>query len=99
MNEPVRLDVYREVPAVVPLREREHESVCAWCFWSEGVNPMACHHPRHNPSGCRGANFWTNNFNSGACCGVYRASLWTRLLQWLRLRPFIERTRKYDEGT
>lgn len=97
MNDPVRLDVYRETPAAVPLREREHAPVCPWCKWRWKWG-LTCREPRNNPSGNTfDADFWGKYLNNRGQCERYQASWWTRLLQRLGLRPFIERARKWEE--
>ena len=94
MSDPVRLELYRERPKPLPLRAREHAPVCTWCRWQRGIiNDHYCGEPRHNPSGSHSMRFATTYINLGQC-DWFSATLATRILQRLGLRPFVERIRK-----
>lgn len=79
---------YRQIPEDEPQREREHHPVCAWCM-----------HEWVGESGTR----WCDSYplrhfddmaafrNAGGECDGYRPSMWTRALQLVRIRPFVER--------
>jgi hypothetical protein len=83
--------MYRDVPAPVPLRGRQHASCCCWCRWMTGdPNEPVCREPHHNPTGI---NYLASNYNNKGQCDRYVPSHWTRLLQFLRIRPFVERER------
>ena len=94
MKEPVRLDVYRERPKPVPLRCREHAPVCTWCRWAQHnarERALVCEEPSTNPA----STYRTlKNANGEGQCNNYAPSFWTRILQALRLKPFVERSRK-----
>lgn len=84
---------YRARPQPIRLREREHASVCRWCAWFDGNG--RCSEPRRTPSSSAHSEYlpWADQYNSKGQCRVYRPSVWTRVLQALGLRPFLERPR------
>ncbi len=84
---------YRERPAAVRLREREHHPACKWCRWSDSISPRQCSEPHLTPDG---EARYCKVLNSGGDCTYYAPSLVTRLLQMLNLRPFIERSRAQE---
>lgn len=95
MTQPVRrLAVYREPPEPVPLRAREHAPACLWCRWRRwGASSDQCMEPRNNPGADRyHSAYETRRVNPTGECQVYQPSRWTALLQWLRIRPFLERS-------
>ncbi len=92
-SEPVRLAVYREIPKPLPFRAREHAPYCVWCRWRSILYPYECYSPFINPEA---ANKWCSTTNRGGKCDGYSPSLWTRMLQLVRLRPCIERKRKSE---
>lgn len=92
MKEPIRLDVYREVPKPVPLRGRVHAPVCKWCEFYSFVNSQHTVRLKHVCNFFRPTRL-CNDLNDREQCDRYYPSLWTRILQALRLRPFVERRR------
>lgn len=85
-----RLEIYRETPPTLPMRAREHMAMCRWCLWSYTETGMPCNryckHPLHDPSGG-----YVPCSTAIRHCRVYRPSVLTRVLQRLRIRPFVER--------
>ena len=88
------LEPYRGKPPDVQYSRREHAPVCRWCTWRDMVKPYYCFAVGNNPTG--GQRF-ANLFNERGQCNYYRPSLWTRLLQALRVRPWIERKTENDD--
>lgn len=79
---------HREPPAPRAQTTGEHFPVCDWCMWSGGTRPFYCFEPFHNAVQERR---FSNDFNVSGSCDRYRPTVWTRLLQALRIRPWIER--------
>jgi len=90
VTEPIRLEVYREKPAEIRYSKGEHAAVCRWCVWNR--YGMRCYEPTISTVDKYGWH-WTYKLNPSARCERYVPSLWTRILQLLRLRPWIERPR------
>lgn len=99
------LQPYRDKPLEIRYRKGEHLAVCRWCKWGkyrwrtirEG---MQCANPRLvSRSSDTGRESASMHNDCGRQCNDYQPSLWTRLLQWLRLRPRVERPHDETEGT
>ena len=64
-----------------PRVQRGHAPFCHWCEFRSYAG-VYCH--ARGMTSCR-------DRNGEGQCNEYVGSAWTRLLQWQRLRPFVER--------